>query len=51
MQTNLSGCKVAGISVPLRYIHSPSCVGNVSDIEAVKTLTAAFLEKMEDYDG
>ena len=51
MQTNLNGCKVAGISAPLRYIHSPSCVGNVKDFEAMKVLVGAFLEKMEDYHG
>lgn len=51
MQTNLQGCKVAGISAPLRYIHSPSCVGNVKDFEAMKVLVGAFLERMEDYHG
>ena len=51
MQTNLNGCKVAGISAPLRYIHSPSCVGNVKDFEAMKVLVGAFLDRMEDYHG
>lgn len=44
-------CRVCGVSAPVRYIHSPSCVGNVNDFEAMKTLVRAFLEKMEDYDG
>ena len=51
MQRSQGGCKVAGISAPVRYIHSPSCVGNVKDFEAMKVLVLAFLEKMEDYHG
>ena len=39
------------IGFPVRYIHSPSCVGNVQDFEAMETLIGAFLEKMEDYHG
>ena len=50
-QATGAGCRVCGISAPLRYIHSPSNVGNVKDFEAMKTLARAFLEKMEDYDG
>ena len=45
------GCRAAGLSAPVRYIHSPSCVGNVQDFEAMKVLVRAFLERMEDYDG
>lgn len=51
IQQSLGGCKVAGISAPVRYIHSPSCVGSIKDFEAMKTLVDAFLEKMEDYHG
>ena len=50
-QRTLGGCRVCGVSAPVRYIHSPSCVGNVRDFEAMKVLVRAFLEKMEDYDG
>ncbi len=50
-QKTLSGCRVCGISAPVRYIHSPSNVGNIKDFEAMKVLAFAFLEKMEDYDG
>ena len=50
-QQTRRGCRVCGISAPVRYIHSPSCVGNVKDFEAMKVLVRAFLEKMEDYDG
>lgn len=48
-QKTLGGCRVCGISAPVRYIHSPSCVGNTKDFEAMKVLARAFLEKMEDY--
>ena len=47
----VGGCRAAGISAPVRYIHSPSCVGNVKDFEAMKVMLDAFLEKMEDYHG
>ena len=50
-QQSLGGCKAAGISAPVRYIHSPSCVGSIKDFEAMKVLVDAFLEKMEDYHG
>ena len=41
---NTSGAlPTAVISVPCRYIHSPSCVANFSDIEAQFLLTEAFL--------
>ena len=50
-QRTLGGCRVCGVSAPVRYIHSPSCVGNVRDFEAMKVLVRTFLEKMEDYDG
>lgn len=50
-QATKGGCRVCGVSAPVRYIHSPSCVGNVRDFEAMKTLVRAFLEEMEDYDG
>ena len=50
-QRTKGGCRVCGVSAPVRYIHSPSCVGNTKDFEAMKTLVRAFLERMEDYDG
>ena len=50
-QKTQGGCRVCGVSAPIRYIHSPSNVGNVKDFEAMKVLVHAFLEKMEDYDG
>lgn len=50
-QQSLGGCRVCGVSAPVRGIHSPSNVGNIKDFEAMKRLAYAFLEKMEDYDG
>ncbi len=45
------GCRAAGLSAPVRCIHSPSCVGSVRDFEDMKRMLDAFLEKMEDYHG
>lgn len=39
-----SGIKTGGISIPTRYIHSPSEMASVSDIEACIALTAAMAE-------
>ena len=51
IQRTGAACRVCGVSAPVRYIHSPSCVGNLRDFEAMKTLVRAFLERMEEYDG
>ena len=42
------GVKTISISVPCRYLHSPSCVINKSDFEAVYNLTNALLPKLYD---
>lgn len=47
IQRSNGGCKVGAISAAVRYIHSPSSIGNVHDFEAMKTLVDVFLEKME----
>lgn len=39
-----SGVKTGGISVPTRYIHSPSEMASVSDIKACIALTSALAE-------
>ncbi len=36
------GVKTGGISIPTRYIHSPSEMANINDIKAVIELTKAF---------
>lgn len=47
IQKSNGGCKVGAVSAAVRYIHSPSSVGNVHDFEAMQTLVDAFIEKME----
>ena len=39
-----SGVKTVAISVPCRYIHSPSSIASFKDIEAVRNLGEAMLE-------
>ena len=41
-----AGIKTAGIAAPIRNLHSPTCVGKISDMEAVYKLIRLFLEKM-----
>lgn len=38
------GAKAAGIAAPIRNLHSPSCVGKISDMEALYELARLFLE-------
>ena len=51
IQTNLSGCRVCGLSVPICNLRSPACVCAGSDLEDTKALTLAFLEKLEEEYG
>jgi len=44
--TTRSGIKTAGIAAPIRNLHSPTCVGRISDMEAVQKLIWLFLERM-----
>lgn len=39
-----AGVRTAGLAAPLRYIHSPSSVAAVSDLDCVLELARAFLE-------
>ena len=45
-QRTRSGIKTAGIAAPIRNLHSPSCVGKYSDMEAVYKLATLFLEAL-----
>ncbi len=45
IHTAAGGVKTAAISVPARYIHSPSSVIKKSDLMAVKTLIHTFLKE------
>lgn len=47
MQRTGSGCRVAAISVAIRYIHSPISVGCQRDFVQMEQLARLFLEKME----
>ena len=40
------GIRTLAISLPCRYIHSPSCVANISDLENTKKLTKYMIEKI-----
>jgi len=42
-QRSRGGVKTAGIAAPIRNLHSPSCVGKISDMEAVLELARLFL--------
>lgn len=42
-QRSRSGCRVAAVSVPVRYAQSPAGVAALSDIEAAERLARAFL--------
>lgn len=50
IQRSAGGCRVGAVSAAVRYIHSPSSVGNIHDFEAMKVLVDAFLEKVEAFD-
>lgn len=41
-----SGVRTMAISAPCRYLHSPSCVVKVSDLEDCKKLAEIMIEKM-----
>ncbi|MBQ6709063.1 MAG: M42 family metallopeptidase [Clostridia bacterium] len=40
------GVKTVAVSVPCRYIHSPSCVVNKKDIDSVYSLVNALIEEL-----
>ncbi len=40
------GVRTVGVSVPTRYIHSPSCVAKKSDMQAVYDLVAALVNRL-----
>ncbi|HAN44262.1 MAG TPA: cellulase [Ruminococcaceae bacterium] len=46
-QTAGAGCRVIGISMPCRYLHSPSCVLNKNDIENTVALLKAIVNNAD----
>lgn len=49
IQTGASGCRVCSISLPCRYIHSPVCVADINDFEAMKSLTDKVLSNVHTF--
>jgi endoglucanase len=49
MQVTGKGTRVGVISVPVRYLHSPSCLAYKSDIEETIKLTTTILEEIEHF--
>ena len=45
-QRSRAGVQTVGIAAPIRNLHSPSCVGKVSDMEAVLKLARLFLAEI-----
>ncbi len=48
IQTAAHGARVAAISLPCRYIHSPSCMASVEDVQAVYSLVSALVERLSE---
>ncbi len=48
IHTSVGGVRTCTLSVPCRYLHSPSCVIKESDYEAVKHLAAEMLNVVAD---
>lgn len=46
VQRSRTGVMTAGIAAPLRNLHSPSCVGSLSDFETMYKLAGLFLAEM-----
>ena len=46
MQRRLTGAYTATVSLPCRYIHSPTCMGTVADYEAMLQLLSILTEEL-----
>lgn len=46
LQRSYTGARVAAISLPCRYIHSPSCFGRMCDIEDMEKLLHLLVERL-----
>lgn len=51
MQVTGKGSRVSVVSVPVRYLHSPSCLAYKSDIEETIRLASAILEEIKHLKG
>lgn len=50
VQRTGGGVKTAGIAAPIRNLHSPSCVGCISDFESLHRLAKLFIEAIGEKD-
>jgi endoglucanase len=48
IQRSRGGVKTIAIAAPVRNLHSPACVGKISDFEAVHALASAFVGELCD---
>lgn len=48
IQRTKSGVRVAGISAAVRYLHAPSSVANIADMECMLTLARLFIQAVAD---
>lgn len=46
IQTRGLGTRMAAVSLPCRYIHSPTCMGKISDVEAMRSLIKVLSEEL-----
>ncbi|MBP3329122.1 MAG: M42 family peptidase, partial [Clostridia bacterium] len=44
IHTSAGGVKTIAVSIPCRYLHSPSCVIKESDVEETQKIILAFSE-------
>jgi len=49
LQSSASGCRVCSLSLPTRYIHSPVCVADKTDYEAMKLLVQNVLSQIHTF--
>lgn len=49
LQSSASGCRVCSLSLPTRYIHSPACVADFDDFDAMKALVDAVLSSIHTF--
>lgn len=47
IHVSAGGVQTAAISLPARYIHSPSCVASMADYQAVKALTKVLIQEVQ----
>ena len=48
VQVSKNGVRTTSLALPTRYIHSPSCVADIRDMEAVLTLAREFISCEEE---